>query len=792
MHLVAIYRETVAALPGTGLTITNLSSKESTALSNTSPISTDGLSDYILADLKPGVRLAVLGRVRPSGVCGLVRIVEVSQNKAIFEGIGRCRVSEFDRDSCQAKVILLPYGPTTTEGVRKEFDKLKAALKIYPNIRKLLDFQGIPPSFIVDAIASVFPISKADKFKILEEVDVKRRLILLASAIIDSSGPTASGQKSVSKGALGNSIKAPKADQDEDEELAAIVEKLKNADLGAEGMKIVNREISRLKRMNSVQAEYQVCFNYLETLADIPWGKFNGDKLDSTVIQTARAMFDEDHYGLNKVKQRLVEYLAVLYLQKLQNEAQPKSEANVRPKESLVKPPILLLVGPPGVGKTSLAKSVAKVMGRDLYRISLGGVRDEAELRGHRRTYVGAMPGIVIQGIRRAGTMNPVIVLDEIDKLSKWSGAGNGGGDPSAALLEILDPEQNYSFRDHYVNFPVDLSKVVFIATANSLENIPRPLMDRMEVIEVAGYTYLEKMHIARKYLIPKQANANGNIKVNIDDDALMKICTRFTRESGVRELERQIGTICRGVAVDIVQNQHKDSPEAVKICAKDLPKYLGVEKYTDDLEDEENVATEGGAGVVNGLAYMGSGVGGLLTFEARLVPLLNSSPGAQGQLKLTGQLGEVISESAHIAFSWVKTTVPSTVKALEGHDIHLHAPAGAIPKDGPSAGVAMAMTILSLLLNRPVSRKIAMTGEITLRGKVLPVGGIKEKLLGAHLAGVHTVLLPAQCMPIVQSPECAGLVAETGLKIQYARQMADVLSFVWQDDSLVLTHASL
>ncbi|KAK7202751.1 ATP-dependent protease La 2 [Myxozyma melibiosi] len=563
------------------------------------------------------------------------------------------------------------------------------------------------------------------------------------------------------------------AEANEDEDIEELTKKLESANLPAEAEKVVTRELKRLKRMQPTQAEYQVCRTYLETLSEVPWSTATDDKIDGAMIRAAKEQLDHDHYGLDQVKRRLIEYLAVI---RLKSRGQDKSV--------IEKAPILLLVGPPGVGKTSLAKSVATALGRKFARISLGGVRDEAEIRGHRRTYVGAMPGLIVQAYRKAGVINPVILLDEIDKL----GENSVHGDPSAAMLEVLDPEQNNSFVDHYINIPIDLSKTLFIATANSLETISAPLLDRMETIELSGYTYLEKKHIAQQYLIPKQIVANGLEpgQVTITDDALLKIATCYTREAGVRHLEREIASVCRGKAVEfaslyedeIEHDDIKGKYEAV-VTEPEIEKYLGMEKFENEIANRENRP-----GVVTGLAYMGSGNGGLLFIEAS--KYYSGSSGGGG-LQLTGNLGAVIKESAMLSLTWVRAhgfelqLVDSrTENPLAGFDVHMHAPAGAIPKDGPSAGVAMTVALVSLLTMKAVPADLAMTGEMTLRGQVLPVGGIKEKVLAAHRAGIRKILLPARNRKDVEHEMPANVKEE--IVFVYLFSIWDALAEIWPE----------
>ncbi len=488
-------------------------------------------------------------------------------------------------------------------------------------------------------------------------------------------------------------------------EIQEIEEKLKTKRMSKEATLKVKKELKKLRMMSPMSAEATVVRNYIDWILSLPWYEETKDRLD---VNEAEKVLNEDHYGLKKVKERILEYLAVQALvQKLRG-------------------PILCFVGPPGVGKTSLARSIARATGRKFVRLSLGGVRDEAEIRGHRRTYIGAMPGKLIQSLKKAGSNNPVFLLDEIDKMST-----DFRGDPSSALLEVLDPEQNHSFNDHYLDLDYDLSKVMFICTANTMHNIPGPLQDRMEVIRIAGYTEMEKMSIARRYLIPKQQEANGlsDIKVEITDAAIKTIINRYTRESGVRSLEREMAAVFRKVARDVLKNGKRD----IRVDRKLAMKYLGVPKYRFGMKEREDQV-----GIVTGLAWTELG-GELLTTEATVMP-------GKGKLIITGKLGEVMQESAQAAMSYVRSRAEKfgiDKKFAETCDIHVHLPEGAIPKDGPSAGVTMATALVSALSRIPVRRDVAMTGEITLRGRVLPIGGLKEKALAAHRAGIKTILVP-------------------------------------------------
>ena len=493
--------------------------------------------------------------------------------------------------------------------------------------------------------------------------------------------------------------------EEENVELKELKKKLAEASLSDEARKTAEKELKRLERIPASSAEYTVCRNYLDWLLDLPWEKSSTDNLD---INLARQHLDEDHYGLKKIKQRILEFLAV---RKLKQDMHG---------------PILCFTGPPGTGKTSLGKSIARTMGREFIRISLGGVRDEAEIRGHRRTYIGALPGRIIQNIRRAGTNNPLFMLDEIDKLGM-----DFRGDPSSALLEVLDPEQNSTFVDHYIEIAFDLSKVMFITTANVLGHIPGPLRDRMEVIELSGYTVEEKLMIAKQFLVPKELEAHGVTKndLQIEDEAIRTIIQSYTREAGVRNLERELASICRKVATEIVSGHIGQT----MVKAENLDDFLGPIKFFPEI-----TARSWGPGLVTGLAW--TPVGGTLLF------IESASMEGKGSLTLTGMLGDVMKESATAALTYIRShmkTLNIPDIDFSKRDIHIHVPEGAIPKDGPSAGVAMVVCLASLLTGRPVRRDLAMTGEITLRGDILPVGGIKEKVLAASGAGIKEIILP-------------------------------------------------
>ncbi|BGP03302.1 Lon protease-like protein [Rhodotorula toruloides] len=578
---------------------------------------------------------------------------------------------------------------------------------------------------------------------------------------------------------------SPITGEDEDEDdIAELEKKIEAKAFSAEARKVAMRELKRLKKSPPQGAEHGVIRTYLETLLSLPWTSADSTpiSLSKDFVAQARKKLDEDHYGLDKIKKRLLEWLAVLRLQQQQWDATLAASASAQsaapaaitdaavtetavvvrdpatppppaipapstiPARPPYKAPILLLHGPPGVGKTSIARSLAEAMGRKFVRISLGGVRDESEIRGHRRTFVASMPGKIVNALRRCGTNNPVILLDEIDKL----GHASLHGDPSAAMLEVLDPEQNAHFEDHYLGVPIDLSQVLFIATANSLDTISEPLYDRMEAIELSGYIHDEKLHIARQSLLPKQLRANALTPslISLSDETILYLITHYTREAGVRSLERQIGSVCRAKAVeyaearDAVKGENKEGevPEGykVEVTKEDIERMLGPSRFDpDELEKEARI------GVVNGLAYQGSGNGGILHIET------TSHPGT-GAFHLTGSLGDVISESAHVAFAWVKAHAyelgishARDEDVFKRLDVHLHLPAGAVKKDGPSAGVAMVVALVSLMRGIAPRKGIAMTGEITLRGAVTPVGGIREKVLAAHRAHLTRLILP-------------------------------------------------
>ncbi|MCP4747659.1 MAG: endopeptidase La [Desulfobacteraceae bacterium] len=610
------------------------------------------------------------------------------------------------------------------------------------------------PGTLADMISSTINSTSQEKQKVLEEPDAAKRLKLVTKMVNHQLNILELGNKIQSqvKGDmdkrqreyyLRQQLKAIKEELGETDEGTVEIEeyraKINKGGLPEEAVKEAKRELDRLSKMHPSSAEYTVTSTYLDWLTELPWNETSKDNLD---IKKARKVLDDDHYGLEKPKRRIIEYLAVRKLK-------PDSKG-----------PILCFAGPPGTGKTSLGSSIARALGRKFHRISLGGVRDEAEIRGHRRTYVGALPGRVIQGIRRVGSRNPVFMLDEIDKVGS-----DFRGDPSSALLEVLDPEQNYSFSDHYLDVPFDLSSVMFICTANVLDTIPSALRDRMEVIQLLGYTEDEKVKIAQRYLIPRQRKQNGlkSNQVTFNVGSIRGIIAGYTREAGLRNLEREIASICRGVATKVAEETIKK--QSIKL--DDVAEYLGPVKFTSEVKARMSTP-----GVAMGLAWTPVG-GDLLFIEA------TAMKGGK-KLTLTGQLGDVMKESASAALSFIRTHAKQMdidEDFFETQDIHVHVPAGAIPKDGPSAGVTILTALVSLLTNRRIRKNLAMTGEITLRGRVLPVGGIKEKILAAHRAGIKSIILcKLNEKDLMDIPE----KVKKELKFYFVEKMMDVIKIAF------------
>ena len=647
-----------------------------------------------------------------------------------------------------------------TRNVQSTFSEIIEAIPYLPEELQLAVANLDEPSALSHLIAGALRISTEEKQELLETVDVTKRLRRLSEILTRELEVVQLGSKiqsqvesEIDKGQREYFLRQQmKAIQDElgeaDEQQAEINElreRIEQAGLPEEAKKAADRELSRLEKLPPVAAEYGVIRTYLEWLVDLPWSKETEDNLD---IAHAREVLDEDHYDLEEVKDRILEYLAVRKLN-------PDSPG-----------PILCFVGPPGVGKTSLGRSIAKALGREFERISVGGVRDEAEIRGHRRTYIGALPGTIIRALRDAGTRNPVFMIDEIDKMG-----ADFRGDPSSAMLEVLDPAQNSTFRDHYLDLPFDLSEVLFIATANILDTVPLPLQDRMEVIQLAGYTIEEKLHIAKRYLVPRQLAANGlkASQIEFSDPALTAVIDEYTREAGVRNLEREIGTICRKVARQVAEGKAKGK---MRISAKRARELLGKRRFF----SEQRRRTKD-PGVATGLAWTPVG-GEVLFVEATAVP-------GSGNLTITGQLGDVMRESAQAALTWVRRHTDEIAPDLPDdwfakNDIHVHVPAGAVPKDGPSAGVAMTTALASLISNRAVRNDVAMTGEITLTGQVLPIGGLKEKSLAAQRAGIKLVIVPDRNQGDVE--EISEQERE-GLEFVYADDIGDVLKTALEPD---------
>jgi ATP-dependent Lon protease len=661
----------------------------------------------------------------------ILKMAKTQDNRTqlLVQGLSRFRIKNFEEGKpyLVARIELL-------KDVEKDDNETKALMSnIVGQFERVVELSpGLPPEIaqmaktiqeagtLADMIASTINSSPDEKQLVLEIKDVKLRLKEVTRLLNHQLDILELGNKIQSqvKGDMDKSqreyylrqqLKAIKEELGEKDEASVEIDeyraKIDEKNLPAEALKEANRELERLSRMHPSSAEYTVASTYLDWITSLPWHDSSPDNLD---IKKARKILDDDHFGLEKPKKRIIEYLAVRKLK-------PESKG-----------PILCFAGPPGTGKTSLGQSIARALGRKFHRISLGGVRDEAEIRGHRRTYVGALPGRIVQGLRRAETNNPIFMLDEIDKVGS-----DFRGDPSSALLEVLDPEQNFSFSDHYLDVPFDLSKVMFITTANILDTIPPALRDRMEVLMLHGYTLDEKVKIANRYLIPRQREAHG-IKakqIKFTSGAVKQIVMGYTREAGLRNLEREIANVCRGVATKIAQGKKK----SVSIKVDDLHEYLGPVRLTS--ETKARITTPG---VATGLAWTPTG-GELLFIEA------TAMKGSKG-LTLTGQLGDVMKESATAALSFARSNAKDLgldEDFFAKHDIHIHVPAGAIPKDGPSAGVTMLTALTSLLTDTRIRKDLAMTGEITLRGQVLPVGGIKEKVLAAHRAGIKTIILP-------------------------------------------------
>lgn len=649
--------------------------------------------------------------------------------RILVEGISRAKMSNYQEQKDFTTVDLEVHEDDKEKDTEIEalmrtlvsyFEKYaKSSNKITTEtIDSILDIEE--PGRLADIVASHLPFKVAEKQEVLGIFNVKKRLDHLIIRLHDeqevlnlekkiNSKVKQAMERTQKEYYLREQMKAIQAELGDREgktgEVAELRKRVENAGMPESTEKVAIKELDRYEKLPAASAESGVIRNYIEWLVTIPWKESTEDRLD---IMHAEEILNRDHDGLEKVKERILEYLSVRQLM------------------NSVRGPILCLAGPPGVGKTSLARSVAESLNRNFVRASLGGVRDESEIRGHRRTYVGAMPGRIIQGMKKAGTVNPVFLLDEIDKMSN-----DFRGDPSAAMLEVLDPEQNSTFSDHYIEEPYDLSQVMFIATANDLSTIPGPLLDRMEVISIAGYTEIEKTMITKNHLIPKQISENGLKKSQlvIKDEAIIDLIRYYTREAGVRNLQRQVAALCRKAAKIIVSGEKK----RVTVNPKVLEEMLGKHRYHYGQAEEENQI-----GVATGLAYTTVG-GDTLQIEVSLTP-------GKGKLILTGKLGDVMKESAQTALSYVRSLSDKLQidnEYFDQNDIHIHVPEGAVPKDGPSAGITMATALVSAISNKPIKREVGMTGEITLRGRVLPIGGLKEKSLGAHRAGLTTIIIP-------------------------------------------------
>ncbi|MDG2188603.1 MAG: endopeptidase La [Candidatus Marinimicrobia bacterium] len=694
-----------------------------------------------------------------------------NSKSAIVQGVDRVKILKYQEGDTyfMADVERIPESITSPDvqvealakSLKSSFTEL---IKISPNLNE--EHAGMlsnidRPSRLADRATSLLSVSNSEKQEVLEELDIKKRVENAINLL----------QKEIQRIKLGEEIQTEVQDEisktqreyylreqmktiqkelgedNQTVELDELTKKIDDVKMSEEATKVAHKELDRLGRISPQSPEYSVARTYLEWLTDLPWSKSSKDNLN---IKKAGKTLNEDHYGLEKVKERVLEYLAVRSLKKKVT------------KNDTVRGPILCFTGPPGVGKTSLGKSIAKSMGREFVRISLGGVRDEAEIRGHRRTYIGALPGRIIQSLKKAKTNNPVFMLDEIDKLGS-----DFRGDPSSAMLEVLDPEQNHAFSDHYLEVDFDLSKVMFISTANYPDNIPHALYDRMEMLDFRGYIDDEKVKIAEKHLIPKQIKENGLTpkQVKFNEAGIKEVIRSYTRESGVRSLEREISNVLRKIAVDVVNKKVKN----VSVTKKVVNDYLGIPKFQSDLAERTTKP-----GVVTGMAWTAAG-GDILFVES-------SKMKGKGLLTLTGQLGDVMKESAAAAFTYVKShtdILGLKENFAEKMDIHVHCPAGAIPKDGPSAGVGMFTSLVSLLTDKPVKSKLSMTGEITLRGNVLAIGGVKEKVTAAHRAGIKTIILPfANKRDLEEIPEHI----KKDLKFHFAKEVMDVIDVAIPD----------
>lgn len=694
-------------------------------------------------------------------IASIKQVIRMQDNivRVLVEGTERAELQELFSEDTYLAAEVATFSDTEElsdgakeamlRGVQETFAKYcmanpKIGKEFLKQIKEAEDLEKV-----MDQISNNLPVRFEKKQEILESVALTERYEVLVSLLLNEiqiidlknefqkkvRAHVDQNQKEYLLREQMKVIREELGEENTESDVDGFLTELEKLKADKETKEKIKKEILRFKNISSSSSESAVARGYIETLLELPWNKASKDNKS---LVNAENILNEDHYGLEKVKERMLEFLAVRNLTK-------KGES-----------PIICLVGPPGTGKTSIARSVARALDKKYVRISLGGVRDEAEIRGHRKTYVGAMPGRIVNGLRSAGVKNPLMLLDEIDKMSS-----DYKGDTASALLEVLDAEQNKKFRDHYVELPIDLSEVLFIATANSLQGIPRPLLDRMELIEVSSYTENEKAHIAREHLLKKQKEKNGlkENELSISDGAMRKIIRGYTREAGVRNLERKLGEICRKAARKIYEGEKK----SVKVTEQNLSGYLGRERYTYDRRNETDEV-----GIVRGLAWTSVG-GDTLEIEVNVMP-------GKGAFKLTGQLGDVMKESAQAGISYIRSISEDYgigKKYFTEHDIHIHIPEGAVPKDGPSAGITMATAMLSAITNKPVRADVAMTGEITLRGRVLPIGGLKEKILAAKNAGIVTV-----CVPKKNEKDIAEISPEIkkGLEIVYVENMQEVL----------------
>ena len=718
---------------------------------------------FLLTQKDPEVEIPELTDLYQVGTVAYIKqVVKLPQDlyRVLVEGLDRAEVLGLEQEEpylkAECEIVTAqeedypePVKDAMLRSIRELFQRYcresgKVSKDLVTQIMNIEDVQET-----IDQIAVNLPMAYQNKQKLLEAVSLNDRYEILGALLgseIEVIHITKDLQRKVKSHIDKNqreyilreqlkTIREELGEENTADDIDEFKKQLKELDASDEVKEKISKEISRFKGMAASAAEATVQRGYLETVLALPWNKKSEDSED---LENAWKVLEEGHYGLKEVKERIMEFLAVRTLTK-------KGES-----------PILCLVGPPGTGKTSIAKSVAHALNKEYVRISLGGVRDEAEIRGHRRTYVGAMPGRIANGMIQAGVKNPLMLLDEIDKVSS-----DYKGDTSSALLEVLDSEQNHKFRDHYVEIPLDLSEVLFIATANDLQTIPGPLLDRMEIIEVSSYTENEKWHIAKEHLIPKQIKAHGlkSAQLEISDEALREMITAYTREAGVRSLERKIGTICRKSARKILEEKES----CVRVEKENLEECLGRARYTFQKKNEEDQI-----GIVRGLAWTSVG-GDTLQIEVNLMP-------GQGEFVLTGQMGDVMKESAQIGISYIRSIAENyqiDAEFFKNNDIHIHIPEGAVPKDGPSAGITMATAMLSAITKIPVKANLAMTGEITLRGRVLPIGGLKEKLLAAKNAGITTVLVPKENKPDVEELEKE---ITDGLNIIFVSSMEEVI----------------